>query len=741
MIVTEVYVSVDNLNYSKIDLFKEESINMVYVRKDLQDISKVFSPYSLDFTFEATPNNRMALGFFGDTDVIKRNLENKYYCKIYSNGALVQFGFLVLKSLAYKSQVPQYFSANFSTSMLNLKDRIGSDLISGLGELNIAWTPKIIEQLLQSEYNGTVDGVPVRYFVPLISNERVLSYDPSFAAGLKDNIAYNISTATSSENILKPTELRPAMSLSTLIELIKNKYNLFVTAPLDNRSEYKDAFVWCNSETVSSIKETIVDFIKPFGSLSAINTKNEGAVPDPKKYVPTLNLGANSINVKMQMFQSEWDKFITFSLVFNNIIATTSSSNTPSVQVKIKRAGTNEILISGNFEITGTVLTCVFQIPDSAFISNNLDFYMTMSFNQPTVWASMDVNFQFRYYDGRFGSFNQKRYATYVYQSNGNVNSDAMNGSTIDLFQSLPPIKVIDLLTSYLKTFNINIFDTSPSNENLFWLTPDDINTSGLEYSKATIDYTPYLDDSSYKKETSSDFNYYNFKHATSKYRSNVDYLATFGIEYGQTTYPSVVPTLPREFKVETIFTIMPPVMLYGSSEIVTYYGFTADAPTILDTGEKRYKPNFGELTIFYSNGPTNITNSIGYSTSQGGVPKNVKLTRYIKVMPFNIYGKSLAFSELVFNSVSYPDSLYMRYYASQTTRLLNPNVLSQFFKVTLPSDELTLNSESQIQGQGLTPSGFRLQNDIIIKENLFSIIDATIDITTGKTNLTLLNY
>lgn len=35
----------------------------------------------------------------------------------------------------------------------------------------------------------------------------------------------------------------------------------------------------------------------------------------------------------------------------------------------------------------------------------------------------------------------------------------------------------------------------------------------------------------------------------------------------------------------------------------------------------------------------------------------------------------------------------------------------------------------------------FRLENDIIIGENRFSIVDSTIDITTGKTNLTLLNY
>jgi len=35
----------------------------------------------------------------------------------------------------------------------------------------------------------------------------------------------------------------------------------------------------------------------------------------------------------------------------------------------------------------------------------------------------------------------------------------------------------------------------------------------------------------------------------------------------------------------------------------------------------------------------------------------------------------------------------------------------------------------------------FRLENDIIIGENKFTIVDSTIDITNGKTKLTLLNY
>jgi hypothetical protein len=58
-----------------------------------------------------------------------------------------------------------------------------------------------------------------------------------------------------------------------------------------------------------------------------------------------------------------------------------------------------------------------------------------------------------------------------------------------------------------------------------------------------------------------------------------------------------------------------------------------------------------------------------------------------------------------------------------------------------LPSSEIYLNQDSTVQGLGATPNGFRLQNEIIIQDTKYEILEAQIDITTGKTKLTLLNF
>jgi len=393
--------------------------------------------------------------------------------------------------------------------------------------------------------------------------------------------------------------------------------------------------------------------------------------------------------------EGEYNNFFTFKIDFTGVVVTGDNSD-PKVNIQIKRKGTNETLVGGQFDITGSTLSCSLQLNDTFYIENEIEFQCYAQFNQPTTWTNCEYKVEFRYYDGKTGFLNSKEYATYGYSSTPNNNSIDLGAQKVDLIKSLPKTKVVDFLQSYFKMFNISVFDTSPNNENLFWLTPEDIQTSGLEYSKREIDYTPFVDVKEFTKSTSSDYNYYNFKHATSKYRSNVDYLQAAGLEYGQLTNPAIKPTTPKEYKVETTFSIIPPVTIVGTADILTAYGFNSDAGEVNDDGETRYKPNFDELTIFYNDGNTPLSKTLGYrSTNTIGALLNVKLNSYMKVTPWSKLNQSVAFSILVNLGIQYPVNLYSKYYSSQIARLLNPNVLSQAFKLTLPSSEMYLNSSN----------------------------------------------
>jgi hypothetical protein len=291
-LITEVYVSFDGLEFTKLDLHKDEKIIMKFTQKDLQDISKIFAPYSQNFTFPATLNNRKAFEFFGDTDVVKINPERKYFCKIYSSGQLFQNGYLILSDINYKNGKPQDFTGSFGNNITNLKDRIGEDTLNDLGSYQLLWNPSKCYSLIQGTESFTIDGINYLYYVPLVSNSRVWSYDTNPTSTKFDNIAFRDGTNPLGNNVVKTSELKPAMAFRTIFDLIKKKYELDIVMPLENEERYKKLFVWCNSDSIlnSSYQKLILknNFAPNFYT---------NILPDfvPFKYTANYNFVNNSI--------------------------------------------------------------------------------------------------------------------------------------------------------------------------------------------------------------------------------------------------------------------------------------------------------------------------------------------------------------------------------------------------------------------------------------------------------------
>ena len=753
---TEIYVSVDGLEFTKLDLHKDEKIVLKYTQKDLQDISKIFAPYSANFTFPATVNNKKAFEFFGDTNVVKINTQRKYFCKIYSQGQLYQNGYLILSDLSYKMGKAQDFTGSFANNITNLKDRIGEDTLNDLGSYQLEWNPNKVFALMQGTESFTIDGINYLYYVPLVSNSRVWSYDPVTPTKL-DNIAFINGTDPLGNNIVKTSELRPALAFKTIFDLIKKKYELDIVMPLENRPEYTRAYVWCNSESLlASTYNKIV--LKSGFNAAFIVAENSAPIPmpSPRKYTSTINLTDNSIKLQINTFtppaQYSYRNYFNFYTTFENIFIYSETETSASVDISLVRVGETDAFITRTFDFSNGTPTFGIQVSDIFFNANELEFNIYVKFNQPVTWTNFKLGVEY-FYDRRLTSGFLYRFLIKQYS---NVNQNALDSGAgkIDLIQTLPNTKVIDFLNSFIKSFNLSIYDTSPDDNKLYWLTPKDVETQGLTYSKATFDYTPYVDIETYKKSVPNDYNYYNFKHVTSKYRSNVDYKSQTGLEYGQTMYPNLTDAQKkalkvREFKVETNFSIIPPRIIDGSNNIITAYGFNADTPTILTGGESRYKPNFGELTIMYNNGTTSLEgenigfqyNATGFAFTNQIMINYILTLPYLQITPFNFTEFSFAFSILKELNVEYPINLFSEYYQANISRYLDTNVLSQEFKLTLPASELYLNEFTFVQDGGVTPIGFRLQNDIIIIEDKFTILDAQIDITTGETTMTLLNY
>jgi len=711
MLKTEIYVSIDNLEFTKLDMFKDEGFVMKYSKKELQNITKVFAPFSQNFSLPATPKNKQAFGFFGNTEVIKVLPDSKYYCKVYIDGMLNETGILKLESVKYKNNKADSFTANFNTNILSLKDRIGDTLLSDLGSITIDWTPANVYNRLKSV--SIANGM--KYFCPLVSNNRVVSYDVDDV--YDDNIFYKSSNSATSNKVLNFGELRPAVSMVSLLQLIKDTYDLTINTPLESKDEFKDAYAWCNGENFS-LKQPQKFIVK-------------NQFTDSTPYGTTVaNLSDSSILITKGGTVSKC-KFIVkyYGVTFGD------STMTSKVTFSIVRKSNLETLGNYEYEINNGTTQFDFNLPMYFFQSNVLDFYLYVKFDNVVYFSKTDLRVQLL--GSGFGSI-------YNFISSTN-NSNYLNNNNykVDLIKSLPEIKVIDFLTSFFKTFNISIYDSSPTDENLFFLTPQDINTNGNVYSKTDVDYTRYTDFKQVTKSVNNPYNYYNFRHKESEYKSTIDFKKQFGIDYGQTYYPSVKPDKATEFKVETEFTIVPPVLVNGTSQIYTFYGFSDEDPEVSSSGTFRYKPNTEDFTIFYSHGNTPITELVGcQNLNSSGNLINSSLNSYMKVMPFcKSNNHTLSFSILRINGIDYTNTLFSLYYSQMILRLLNPNALAQDFEMLLPSSEIYLNDATILAGNVDIPKGFRLQNEVIIGETKYEILEASIDKTTGKTKMKLLNF
>jgi len=396
---TEIYISIDNENFYKIDLAKNESINMKYVLKDTTDLSKIFSPFSLSFTFPGILNNQRIFGFVGNTKVFKTKTDNVFACKIYSNGLLSQTGKLKLTEVREENGFIKSFTANFTTTMISLQTRMGSDLINDLptSPIEIKWLPNDVFSSLSSI---KVHSSGAKYYVPLISRNRIFQRRLNTETNYLDNVFYVAGSDPTSTKTLKSSELRPAIQGRTIIDLIKAKYNLVIDMPLESTQEYNDWYVYCNAESTATNNLVKVDLINPF-SLVLISQKNDpggDGLPSSPRYIATMDTVNDTVTITQNnsFYPTRWGGDFELSLIMYGVIILDDAS-TSDFLITIKRSD-GRILLSETFTSVSGQLTANINITDEMFIGTSLTFSIEISPKQISAWNNMDVFTTQEYY-------------------------------------------------------------------------------------------------------------------------------------------------------------------------------------------------------------------------------------------------------------------------------------------------------------------------------------------------------
>ena len=668
--------------FENIDLFDDESFMMEFKLKDNADLSKVFSTYSKEVVIPASPRNNMLLNHYFDQNVDRAG--SRYIkAKIYLNEELFRTGILMVTEGKYKDNRISTYKIHFNTGLTSLKDKIGNDELStfDFSYLDLVWSPEGIRDAI----TNTAPSPEV--VVPLVSRTQVWT----MSGDTKQNIS------TGGKGFIRQGELRPAIKLSTLVDKIFQKYNLNVDLPFKNESHWNELYLWCNNKLDREFRSSKLTITQPLTS---------GGFQDPAPYF-SGSINNNDVIINFTGAHTNNNNPYELSLNFTGVKDPYSNLNYVGILTFIVTddyGNTYQSRLDATAEQGGFFyVTIPIPVPTGQ-TSRRYSVYVTAE--NPLKYNNLGVFFKLRNLVGGgqwgLGSSNNP---PQTLQDNFNFQYAIGN------------IKILDLLTSIIKMYNIIIVEDKLTDK-LTFLRPEDI-------QRKLIDLTEYVDVGNYTKETGVLYKDIIFTHKESDFNRNELYKTLTGKEYGSEVYKSTDVMVSDEYKIETDFQVMNWLRIYGG-DVITSYGFDSpDSPI----------DNEDSIVIMAKRGLMNIRNNdnvvsplyIGVDDHTEDGTRLISFNQYIAMGNQTTDGKSITF-DYDFppqNNIEQRKSLYALYYSHLIKRMYEPNTRMYKFEAFLPTNVL---------------NNFNMLDEVIIGDEKYTIEEASIDISSGKSKFKLMN-
>jgi len=493
MINTDLYIQdikqdTDPISYIKVDLFKDENIELNSSIQNVNDISKTFSDFSQSFTIPASDKNNGVFQHYYNTDVdgtFNPNIRIRGYIEC---GSLpFRYGVIQLEDVKLKDMQPDSYTIRFFSASVNLSDRFGDDDLTALdlSEFDHQYNSDIFD----ATYSNSL-GEDLYY--PLITSNR------AWQIGTAD-----VNDITNVSGELKFQELRPALKLIRIIEAIETKYNFTFDREFLGRAVFGNLFMWCfnNLELSVNPSEAITIELSNQGDLNDFNTTLDYTLD-------TINVGLGSGAFDHRLFEVKITPNTTFENVVYNVFLTDES----------------DIVFAQFNNITGT--------------STKIRYFIN-SFETKIIKVKVSSTQTFEY-TPRIGIFSYDsfswKFATQALQT---------IDIPITISANLPKIKVKDFITSLIKMFNLALV---PINSNSFKLLPLD----DWYFQGKLIDITKYIDSKDVTFKRPKLFKNILFQHQKSGQKLNEEFRNNQGGILGYGDLQGIYQIDGAELKVQT---------------------------------------------------------------------------------------------------------------------------------------------------------------------------------------------
>lgn len=714
--------------YGLIDTFINETVTLTTKTTYVQDITAVFKGFTNSFSVQASPNNIKLLSYFGYTEQLQPASVTKR-AKLYLNGDLYREGIIKIEAASWVNGSPSLFQLEFSDGQKNLTEILGEDTLADLndGTGDIVWTSKNIQKGLQSIQTATGG---MRWFVPLMSTERIFSISADEEAIQLDNIAYLPSKPIDSENILLQSEVRPAVFISEILDQINKKYDIKIdpTPYINGVTQLTDLCALCPAEI--AIKEVKADVTKSdWDGDSFLEERFDIKIRQDINGFELNYLGYGggahhdaSFDMIIYLMKKPYTDNI---FLFPGTLADKNQINSVEVwEVDLlgrKKKKLSYEVVEGTSENKTNFLK----------IRIGLDVFTPEGANQPStavkplisVFVSAGELSEWKYTFFNFAWWQGKR-RKFI---KDNVQSIA-TPVTFNIFEGLADMKTIDFVKSIYTMFAYKKFKDRVLND--FYYVAKSVDGLLHKSFRVENDLTPYADISKVSKKTNTKYDGYNLKHATSGYQQNIKFLNDNKMEYGQLIYPATGKP-KSEFKIETKFTapVFNPVISDTDETVYTFYPFGTDFK--LNEAETRfiYDTIVDEFPIFYYNGAVGISTPYAFldtdSRTLKAIPKYHKISHKSNRIKTGTDNYITSLFNIITSDYIDQNTLYVQGFKTFIEDTLSGKKLIHTIDLDLPSKAIKEFSDDQ---------------EIIIKETRFSIMESAITITNGKTKLTLLN-
>ena len=765
----EIYVKTERngeIEFERLDLFDNGTIEIKSSIQDAKDISKVFTDYSQPFTIPASDNNNQIFRHHYRTEVTDNIFDGRvrHEAKIFINHLLFKKGKVFLNGTSMKNGKASSYNITFFGNTVSLKDTFKDDKLLDLcrykkgvdgsdSVLNLSLAAdhefshdnvKTIFRSEGKEFNGDTSAL----IYPLITSRKRLFYNESLADNSPENFDGNLYAPTSDIRNLEPSryntrgvtevDLKPALKAYHIIKAIEEKYNInFIpndsVGTKDFFSKHNEAFanlyLWLSNNSGNIT-----------GNLSEDEYIFKTEVPS-WSFTGDSNYNSNEVVID-NYFKIAGLEYVDSFLTQNYIKVTPSSGyENASWKVKIINSETNNVF--SVIEGTGATSGNGILIPVELSIVDSKPRYI-MEFSSKSTMLYTTVALKVVKYM-RGGEIRQE-----TYSSGAVLDTDT---TTLDVSTHFPDMKVMEFMTGLFKMFNLTAYYIDDESDPLYSdITPvvkvvklDDYYDDALNNnSGGIIDITKHIDIQEHSVNTSLPFSEIEFKFQENETILIANHLEENGEVFGdssisvQDTYDGLNLFYGEKYEIDIPFSKLKYERINGlDTDIVWGYAAGGDFKSEDTTPpQANYSAQNVKALLFYGIRHITYTHAINFSGGSGATrcleyyrPSNTSNTAVV-----NSEGnwEVPAVQTINFDSEQdeytlspSPNSLFKNFYKSYITSVFDANKRVFKLKAYLPPSFLI---------------NYKLNDQLKVQDVVYRINSITTNLNTGLSRLELIN-